>query len=641
MEPEKLAKLLERAPRVVKQLDDLVKLKAMQARIAETGAETEIYPPDARPALMILIDGKPRGPVPCAMVEQRIKEGQWPDSIQVAVDGGDRWQSYRALATSRGEKLPPPAMPAPRPPVDNPYRPPAARLEVIANVDADWDVLPAGNAIHAGFWRRFAASMVDGLFLYILFVLFVVLVLKGPAPESADAAGLWGVAISGLYFVLLESSAWQATLGKRAMGIKVVNAAGERIGLGRALARWVSHILSSLTLGIGYMLAGWTPRKQALHDMAAGTFVVFKDVEPGSPLPAEPVPIPWYGWMFIAVIPLVFVIGILAAIAIPAYQDYTIRKRVDSVLGEMDAILAVAGKQDCEASQRPASSPLLEIIKIGSTAQGGCMATAKFNNAETTPRPLRQQTLGLFFSPESGQWLCTSTLPEKYLPRRCRGKTAPLPPPSSSSLPSSPSDTPQDAADGAMAKATGDSIMVGTQRLNIPRPEGFEPIASRAPDFMKALETVPGNETLDRYFTPENAQRIIDGEKIAAENFRTFYLQIPKALAGKTVTDNEFENNRDAIETANVRAVQNVSDAHFMGVYRREPWALFFTSKVLDHTADGSSQMLIVSASLMITHQKILYLYASAAYNDESDRRWVESSLSAWADAVRAANPNH
>ena len=192
-----------------------------------------------------------------------------------------------------------------------------------------------------------------------------------------------------------------------------------------------------------------------------------------------------------------------------------------------------------------------------------------------------------------------------------------------------------------MAETSWDSITVGTHRLNIPRPEGFEPIASRAPDFMKTMEIPPGSEIFDSYFTPEDAQTIIDGKKIEIESFRSFSLQILKELERKTFTDNEFRNGRDEIETGIVRGAQNNTDSHFMGIYRREPWALFFTTKTLTHTDDGFSQMLIVSSAIMITNQKVLHLSSGAAYNDESDRRWAESSLSAWANAVRAANPNN
>ena len=66
----------------------------------------------------------------------------------------------------------------------------------------------------------------------------------------------------------------QATPGKLAFGIEVTDLAGARIGLGRAIARYFAVLLSYLTLCIGFALAGWTRRRQALHDLICGTLVV-------------------------------------------------------------------------------------------------------------------------------------------------------------------------------------------------------------------------------------------------------------------------------------------------------------------------------------------------------------------------------
>jgi uncharacterized RDD family membrane protein YckC len=77
-----------------------------------------------------------------------------------------------------------------------------------------------------------------------------------------------------LYFAILESSSWQATLGKKTLGLAVVNADGTRLTFGRACVRYVAKIVSGITLCIGYMMAGWTSQKRALHDMIAETLVV-------------------------------------------------------------------------------------------------------------------------------------------------------------------------------------------------------------------------------------------------------------------------------------------------------------------------------------------------------------------------------
>ena len=79
--------------------------------------------------------------------------------------------------------------------------------------------------------------------------------------------------INWLYSAVLESSTWQATVGKKAMSLVVTDSAGQRIGFGRATGRYFGKFISSLILGIGFLMVGWTRRKQGLHDMMASTLV--------------------------------------------------------------------------------------------------------------------------------------------------------------------------------------------------------------------------------------------------------------------------------------------------------------------------------------------------------------------------------
>ena len=102
------------------------------------------------------------------------------------------------------------------------------------------------------------------------------------SPEYFQTAGMGAILgyyaiIIGLnlvYFGVMESSSYQATFGKRALGLKVVDKNFERLTLGNALGRYLAKIPSALILGIGYFMAGWTEKKQALHDMIASTYVV-------------------------------------------------------------------------------------------------------------------------------------------------------------------------------------------------------------------------------------------------------------------------------------------------------------------------------------------------------------------------------
>jgi uncharacterized RDD family membrane protein YckC len=84
------------------------------------------------------------------------------------------------------------------------------------------------------------------------------------------------IVVGWLYFALQESSAAQATLGKRLLGIRVTDTLGNRLTFGRATGRHFGKIVSGLILGIGYIMAGFTEKKQALHDIMAETLVTRK-----------------------------------------------------------------------------------------------------------------------------------------------------------------------------------------------------------------------------------------------------------------------------------------------------------------------------------------------------------------------------
>lgn len=77
-----------------------------------------------------------------------------------------------------------------------------------------------------------------------------------------------------LYSILMEASVVQATLGKKALAIKVVDRAGQRLTLFRSLARNSLKVISAFTLMIGFMMAGWTRHKQALHDIMSDCYLI-------------------------------------------------------------------------------------------------------------------------------------------------------------------------------------------------------------------------------------------------------------------------------------------------------------------------------------------------------------------------------
>jgi uncharacterized RDD family membrane protein YckC len=91
---------------------------------------------------------------------------------------------------------------------------------------------------------------------------------------SLIITGSFSTLVNWLYAALLESSSHQATLGKMALGLKVTDLEGRRISFVRATGRHFAKILSGMVLFIGFIMVGFTRRKQGLHDMVAGTLVI-------------------------------------------------------------------------------------------------------------------------------------------------------------------------------------------------------------------------------------------------------------------------------------------------------------------------------------------------------------------------------
>lgn len=149
------------------------------------------------------------------------------------------------------------------------------------------DLLPNNGAVapssYAGFWRRLIAYAIDSLIigvpLMVIGRMFGWVTLEQTANSAeayttSDGFTLFAGVVATLYFVLMESSDKQATFGKSVFGLRVTNMQGGRISLGQAFIRYFGKFLSVITLYIGFMMAGWTEKKQALHDKLAGTLVV-------------------------------------------------------------------------------------------------------------------------------------------------------------------------------------------------------------------------------------------------------------------------------------------------------------------------------------------------------------------------------
>lgn len=160
-----------------------------------------------------------------------------------------------------------------------PYAAPPAPYQAVA---------PGAGVGYGGFWIRVVAAIIDTIILRIVVapvgMVFGGLGLAGGLMPGMPRSGLalfgGGVTFiflifgSWLYEAFMESSSYQATLGKMIFGMKVTDLNGNRISFGQATGRHFAKWLSGMILGIGYIMVGFSDRKQGLHDLLAGTLVL-------------------------------------------------------------------------------------------------------------------------------------------------------------------------------------------------------------------------------------------------------------------------------------------------------------------------------------------------------------------------------
>lgn len=158
-------------------------------------------------------------------------------------------------------------------------------------------VATAPRVEYGGFWLRFLAYLVDGAVILIgICVVAIPLVfltglgayLSNINPEQDwNENGAWAIiavifllataslVVTWLYHALMECSEWQATVGKKVLGLVVTDMEGRRVSFWRATGRHFAKIVTNMIpLLIGYILAGFTDKKQALHDMIAGCLIL-------------------------------------------------------------------------------------------------------------------------------------------------------------------------------------------------------------------------------------------------------------------------------------------------------------------------------------------------------------------------------
>ncbi|HOV95994.1 MAG TPA: RDD family protein [Thermomonas sp.] len=228
------------------------------------------------------------GPVPATQLQALFQSGAITHDTLVWRAGLDGWQPLQRSFEELGLRDPPP----PVPPMQAVTTDPSPYLPPTAAVLGEAPIVNGGEVVYAGFWKRVAAYAIDAILVGIVGAIIggtigavLGMLLLGTGNSSANASGLLliqgvanvlGLVLGVTYFAWMHASSTMATLGKMAIGIKVVRENGERISFMRGVGRYFALIVSSLPLGIGFAMAGFTERKRALHDMLCDTVVVDK-----------------------------------------------------------------------------------------------------------------------------------------------------------------------------------------------------------------------------------------------------------------------------------------------------------------------------------------------------------------------------
>ncbi|MBV5309405.1 MAG: RDD family protein [Chromatium okenii] len=292
------------------------------------------------------------------------------------------------------------------------------------------------TVLYAGFWKRLAAWALDLLVLLIasVFIGFIIGILIGVAnPQTGEmtfeaVGNLFGVLLSWLYYAMMESSEKQATLGKMALGIKVVGITGNRISFGRASGRYFGKIISALAFMIGYLMVAFTKRKQGLHDLMANCLVINKAVSPTEIQQESIAPGMSGGAIALLVVGVAAIpaIGILAAIAIPAYQDFTVRAKISEALSVGSSVKGAIAEAVLSDT---ATVDVLEAMSLDHPSSNveGMRVDGKTGTIHITMAfaPITGMTLDLTPTLMQGggeiSWTCHSEdIPPRYLPTSCR-----------------------------------------------------------------------------------------------------------------------------------------------------------------------------------------------------------------------------
>lgn len=298
--------LRERMPLTLAASDE-ASARRQWAEFDDYGVQAVLLHDDGKSHLSIQLQNRNVGPVSRDYAHQALEANRWPAHTKVRAEGQERWTTLSALvggmldgatlvplekpvATASPEAAAPAALASNVSPAgQSSTEPESGRALFTAALAAP--VTPRQSAasqaeppkvamtpgerlatsaqapqLYAGFWLRVVAYLIDGAILFL--PAYFVMREAGALNKLILVLGAW------LYFALCEASSWHGTPGKWVLGLRVTDLYGQPIGFARATGRYFGKVLSSIIFYVGYMMAGWTERKQCLHDLLAGCCVV-------------------------------------------------------------------------------------------------------------------------------------------------------------------------------------------------------------------------------------------------------------------------------------------------------------------------------------------------------------------------------
>jgi len=276
----------------------------------------------------------------------------------------------------------------------------------------------------AAFGRRIAATLIDALVMFIPATILIILPQAFLTDTTAMIAGQILAVLGNLaYFTLLQGGAQGATIGKHALDIRVVRDDGSKLGDALALGRYLLLMLFALML-IPLLVPLFNHHRKGLHDMICGTVVLEGKDVPDGKLDLSETAIGTWGSLSWVMVGLMFVIpfagGVVAAVSVPAYQDYVIRSKVAMAIEQARDTSEKVVAYHSEHGQwpsKPTDIGLPEALDIAdvATLHLDANGTVALNFTSTL---IRGRALHIRMS-EDGHRQCTTNLPRKYTDRAC------------------------------------------------------------------------------------------------------------------------------------------------------------------------------------------------------------------------------